>query len=84
MTLQTITTYLKWDKKEKITQFRCMYDTIHYSECQIVALIYAQIYSNSKSYYLFVRDTIFDVILMADVSITFLSLSKQVLDWEQS
>lgn len=49
-----------------------------------MALFYAQIYSNSKSCYLFVRDTLFDVILMVDVSITFLSLSKQVLDWEQS
>jgi len=49
-----------------------------------MALFYAQICSKNMNYYLFLRDTLFAVIVMVDVNINFLSLSQQVLNWEQS
>lgn len=71
-------------KKENIPQFRWMNDTKCYSECQITPLHYAQIQSKNENYYLFSRDTLLDVILMVDVSTTFLSLSQRVHNWEHS
>lgn len=81
LTLQTVITYLKWDKKkekrssnseEGITPYRML----NHGIC-------AQICSKNKNYYIFLRDALFDEILMVDVSITLLSLSQQALNWEQ-
>lgn len=63
LTLQTVTAYLKWDQKENVAQLRWMNYTTCYSECLIMALHYAPVYSKIKNYYFFyfffLRDILF-------------------------
>lgn len=58
LALQTVITYLKRDKKRKEHPIQTDELCHNHSECQIMVLFYAQIYSKSKNY-LFFRDPLF-------------------------
>lgn len=52
LTLQTVTAHLKWDKKRKITQLRCVIHTVHWSGSPTLTPCYAQMHSKNENEYL--------------------------------